>query len=64
MTQTTASGLLVAFTIMGLLLDTAAAYAWYVGKPWHVIFGLILIGALNHPAEQPTLRKWAKGEEA
>jgi len=54
--------LLVCGTLLGFALDAGAAYAWFVGKPWHVVVGLLFIGVMNHPSAQPTLRRWAEAD--
>jgi hypothetical protein len=48
--------------VVGIGFDIAAAAAWWQGKPWTLIVGLLVFGALCHPGAQPTLRQMAKEE--
>lgn len=64
MSETVARRLLAIGFLFGLILDAGAAYAWFLGKPWHVVFGLLVIGMLNHPSAQPMLRRWANATPA
>jgi hypothetical protein len=64
MSEIVARRLLAIGFLFGLLLDAGAAYAWFLGKPWHVVVGLLFIGMANHPGAQPSLRRWANATPA